>query len=150
MNKMINHMKKILFALLACASLLTACEPKEILVTKITLFKYEGSLVEGDSRLIKAIISPEAATRPEITWTSSDTGVARVEPGATKNGVAQGTIVAVAQGTATITLSATDGSGVTAAYELTVTEKSILVTRIQLTKENAKLNVGQKLIGDFP
>lgn len=143
MNKMINHMKKILFALLACASLLTACEPKEILVTKITLFKYEGSLVEGDSRLIKAIISPEAATRPEITWTSSDTGVARVEPGATKNGVAQGTIVAVAQGTATITLSATDGSGVTAAYELTVTEKSILVTRIQLTKENAKLNVGQ-------
>ena len=143
MNKKIKHMKKILFALLACATLLTACEPKEILVTKITLHKYEGSLVEGDSRLIKAIVSPEAATRPEITWTSSDTGVARVEPGATKNGVAQGTIVAVAQGTATITLSATDGSGVTAAYALTVTEKSILVTRIQLTKESAKLNVGQ-------
>ena len=138
-------MKKILFALLACATLLTACEPKEILVSKITLHKYEGSLVEGESRLIKAIVSPEAATHPEIVWTSSNTAVATVEPGATKNGVAQGTIVAVAEGTATITLAATDGSGVTAEYELTVTEKSILVTRIQLTKESAKLNVGETL-----
>ena len=138
-------MKKILFALLACAALLTACEPKDILVSKITLHKYEGSMIEGESRLIKAIVSPEAATNPEITWTSSNTAVATVEPGQTKNGVAQGTITAVSMGTATITLAATDGSGVTAEYELTVTEKSILVTRIQLTKESAKLNVGETL-----
>ena len=140
-----NHMKKILFALLACATLLTACEPKEILVTKITLHKYEGSLLEGQERLIKAIISPEAATRPEITWTSSDPSVATVEAGQTKNSIAQGTITAVSPGVATITLAATDGSGVKAEYELTVTEKSILVTRIQLTKESAKLNIGQTI-----
>lgn len=138
-------MKKILYALLACATLLTACEPKEILVSKITLHKYEGSLVEGQQRLIKAIVSPEAATRPEITWTSSDPSVATVEDGLTKNSIAQGTITAVAPGTATITLAATDGSGVKAEYELTVTEKSILVTRIQLTKESAKLHIGQTI-----
>ena len=138
-------MKKILFALLACVALLSACEPKEILVTKITLHKYEGSMVEGQERLIKAIVSPEAATRPEITWTSSDPSVATVKAGQTKNSIAQGTITAVAPGIATITLAATDGSGVTAAYELTVTEKMIPVTRIQLTKESAKLKIGESV-----
>ncbi len=51
-------------------------------------------------------------TKPEVEWTSSDKNVATVD--------AEGKVTAVGFGSATITVSAKDGSGVTDTFEITV------------------------------
>ena len=61
-------------------------------------------------------IQPSDATRKTVKWTTSNSRVAIVSG----NGVVKGT----SAGTATITASATDGSGVKASCKVTVTDKS--------------------------
>ncbi len=81
-------------------------------VTGITLDKTTFSIEEGQEASITATITPQNATNKQLSWTSSNEDVATVE-----NGV----VTAVAVGTATITAAATDGSGVTATCQVTVT-----------------------------
>ena len=81
-------------------------------VTEITLDKTTLSIEKGKEATITANITPQNATNKQLNWTSSNEDVATVE-----NGV----VTAVAVGTATITAAATDGSGVTATCQVTVT-----------------------------
>ncbi|MBD5254820.1 MAG: Ig domain-containing protein [Barnesiella sp.] len=97
-------------------------------VTSITLSQTSVELTIGESTTITATISPENAEDKTITWSSSDTAVATVT---------NGTITAVAVGTATITASCGD---VTA--ECTVTVNSIAVTSIQLSEKSVTLSEG--------
>ena len=111
-------MKKILSALTAavcvilCVLGLSACNAENynnVDVTDITLDIPEITLAEGENYTLTATITPSNATNQAVEWSSSDENVATVD-GAS--------VVAVAEGEATITVTA--GNGKTASCKVTV------------------------------
>ena len=83
---------------------------KNVAVTGVTLDKSEVSITVGKTATLTATITPSNATNKNVSWTSSDEGVATVE-----NGV----VTAVAKGSATITVTTEDGN-YSASCEVTV------------------------------
>lgn len=80
--------------------------------TGVTLDKTTASLAVGGTQKLTAKVAPDDADDKTVTFTSSDTAIATVTP-------VQGTVTAVAEGTATIT--ATTSNGKTATCVITVT-----------------------------
>ena len=109
----------------------------EVKVTGITLDKTEVSLKEKETVQITAEVAPVNATNKKLNWKSSAPAVATVD--------STGKVIAVAAGSAVITCSATDGSGVTATCKVTVTKPEVKVTRITLNKANASIEKGKTL-----
>lgn len=101
-------------------------------ITQITLSKTASSLSIGNSEILTAVVTPSNATNKTITWSSSNTSVATVN--------ASGQVTAVGKGTAVITATATDGSGVSASCTYTVVK---LVSSITLNKTSSTLRLGQ-------
>ena len=66
----------------------------------------------GQTASLTATVNPDNAANKNITWSSSDSSIATVN--------ANGTVTAVANGTADITATAADGSGVSAKCNVTV------------------------------
>lgn len=130
-------MKKILVALLACATLFAACkkEPVPVLVQTIKLDQTAASVVEGESFTLAAVVSPKEADNQTLEWTSDNEAVATVN----ENGVVTG----VKAGTAKITATATDGSKVSASCTVTVTEAPIKVTKLAFDPAEVALAVGE-------
>ena len=85
----------------------------------ITMSKYEVGV--GYMVRATATVSPEDAENREVTWSSSNTAVARVQVVDVKNNAAD--VIGVGPGTVIITATAKDGSGVTASVRVTVTPK---------------------------
>ena len=79
--------------------------------TSISLDKSEAEVTEGETLTLVATVLPDDASIKDVTWSSSDESVATV------NG---GLVTAVAPGTATITATTTDGTGLSATCQLTV------------------------------
>lgn len=80
----------------------TITEPTtNVPVTGVTLNQTALSLDVGSSSTLTATVAPENATNKAVTWTTDNTEVATV---------ADGVVTAVAEGTATITATTTDGS----------------------------------------
>lgn len=86
-------------------------------VNKITL-SGSGSVDEGSSITLKAVVAPSNATNKNVTWSSSDTTVATVS--------STGKVTALKEGKVTIKCTAKDGSKVTASK--TVTVKAVKAT----------------------
>lgn len=84
----------------------------DILVNSISLSKASAILTVGETLEISATITPDDAANKSVVWSSSNDNVANVSD----NGV----VTAIAEGTATITATAADGSGVTETCEVTV------------------------------
>ena len=82
-------------------------------VSSVTLDKTTLALTVGDTDQLTATVNPEDATNQGVSWRSSNTGVATVG----NNGL----VTAIGAGTATITVTTSDGS-FTASCEVTVTE----------------------------
>ena len=72
-----------------------------IAVTGVTLNKTSASISVGETETLTATVAPSNALNKAVTWTSSNTSVATVS---------NGTVTAVAAGSATITVTTTDGS----------------------------------------
>ena len=89
-------------------------EPDEpdVDVTSVTLSKTSLSLEKNNTATLTATVAPSNATNKTITWTSSNTSVAKVS--------SSGVVTAVSAGTATITAKSNNGK--TAACKVTVTE----------------------------
>ena len=102
-------------------------------VTSITLSQTTLSLAVGSTQTLTATVLPTNATNKSVAWTSSNTSVATVSQA--------GTISALASGSCTIVCSATDGSGVYAECQVTVTAGTP-VTSITLNETAINLNVG--------
>ena len=107
-------MKRILFffltAMIIClVSSALAADP--VPVESITLNATELSLQAQKNASVRATVSPFNASNKNLAWTSSDENVARV---------IDGRITAVKSGTATITATAQDGSGVSASLQVNV------------------------------
>lgn len=96
---------------------------KAIPVTGISLNKTTLSLASGDSETLYATITPSDATDQTVSWTSSNSSVATVS--------SSGLVTTKAVGSATITVTSTDG-GKKATCSVTVTP--ISVTGVTLNK----------------
>ena len=125
-------MKKALFISL-CALLLagTGCkkneepEPHKVAVTGVSLKPNTLSLKVGEAETLSAVVIPANADNKTVSWSSSDNSVATV---------ADGLVTAVKEGSATITVTTTDG-GKTATCAVTVTADVVPVTGIIWRKE---------------
>ena len=81
--------------------------PKPVKVSSITLNQTSLTMTsKGQTASLTATVNPGNAANKSITWSSSNSSVATVS--------ANGTVTAVANGTADITATAADGSGVSA------------------------------------
>jgi endoglucanase len=109
-------MKK-LFLLLLIVPLLWvgSCSSDSGSSISVSLDKDSVTLVVGKTAKLTAAVSPADAPNKAITWTTSNAGIATVTAG---------TVTAVAEGTATITVTTKDG-GKTANCAVTVTPRPI-------------------------
>ncbi|WP_353882812.1 immunoglobulin-like domain-containing protein [Paenibacillus amylolyticus] len=89
-----------------------ALNGKNVPVSGISLDKTTLSIVEGQSGQLTATVAPANATKKAVTWSCSDTAVATVS--------ATGQVIAVAPGTARITVTTVDG-GLSSSATVTVT-----------------------------
>ena len=106
-----------------------------VLVEGITLNATEQTLTEGETFALTASVTPENATNKSLAWTSSDENVATVD--------ANGLVSAVKEGTATITVKATDGSNVSTKCTIKVKAAVVLVEGITLNATEQTLTVGE-------
>lgn len=94
-------------------------QPKK--VSYITLNKSSINMTIGSTQTLSvSSVAPADAVDKSVTWSSSATGVATVDP-------STGEVNAVAEGTATITATANDGSGKTATCSVTVYPEGTVV-----------------------
>ena len=100
-------------------------------VSSVSLDKTAITLAEGETQTLTAIVSPDNAQDKSVTWSSSDATVATVDQ--------NGKVTAVKAGTATITVTTTDG-GKTATCAVTVIAK---VASVSLDKTSITLTVGE-------
>lgn len=110
-------------------------EPVKVAVTGVSLDIFDLGLEVGQQVTLIATVKPDNATDKTVSWTSSDTKVAKVS---------DGTVLAVAVGKATITVTTKDG-GKTATCTVTVMEpkpETVAVTGVTLDKSTLNLEVG--------
>ncbi|MBQ2951156.1 MAG: CotH kinase family protein [Prevotella sp.] len=97
-------------------------------VSSIKLSSASLTIGVGDKSQLKATISPSNALNQKLTWSSSNASVVQVDE--------KGMLTAVATGSATITVTANDGSGVKATCAVTVTKNeatagSLIINELQ-------------------
>ena len=95
-------------------------KPATVSVTGLKLDKDSLTLQENGSDTLTATVEPADATNKDVTWASSDNNIATVSE--------DGTVTAINAGTATITATAADGSGISASCNLTVTHGNMIQT----------------------
>ena len=100
-------------------------------VASVSLDKNTLELAEGEFATLVATVLPENANEKSVTWSSSDEAVAKVDQ--------TGKVTAVKKGTATITVTTTDG-GKTASCTVTVIAK---VASVSLDKNEMELTEGE-------
>ena len=100
-------------------SITVKMQPKK--VSSITLNKSSINLTIGSKQTLSvSSVSPDDAVDKSVTWSSNATGVATVN-------ATTGEVTAVAEGTATITATANDGSGKTATCSVKVYPEGTVV-----------------------
>ena len=104
------------------ASCVVTVEKKVVAVSKISLSQTAATLIEGEDLTLTAMVTPDDAADKSISWSSSNPSVATVDN--------TGKVTAVAAGTAIITATANDGSGVSASCEVTVTKPTYVIITI--------------------
>lgn len=95
-------------------------KPVVIPVTGVKLDKASLTLQETGSDTLTVTVEPDNATNKNVNWESSDTSIATVD--------ASGKVTAISAGSATITVAAADGSGVSASCSVTVTHGNMVHT----------------------
>ena len=103
-------------------------------VTGVSLDKTSLTMEEGAITTLSATVVPEDADDQSLTWESDAPAVATVDE--------NGKVTAVEAGSATITVTTTDG-GYTASCNVTVKKAVVNVTGVSLDQETLKLSPGQ-------
>ena len=89
---------------------------EKVFVESITLDASQITVETGQSVQLEAVVYPEDATDKRIEWTSSNPAVAEVD--------AEGMVRAIGTGSAVITATSCDGSGVSAQCEILVDDST--------------------------
>ncbi len=103
------------------------------LVATVSLSKTDATVMRTQKVKLTAAIVPTTASRKSVTWKSSNTKVASVS--------SSGVVTGKSAGTAVITCTAKDGSGITASCTVTVTP--ITVTGLRLSKAALTVRAGR-------
>ena len=109
--------------------------PSTISVTAVSLDKHEADLNVGDELSLTATVLPENATNKNVSWTSSNEEVAKVDN--------TGLVTGIAPGEAVITVTTEDG-GFTANCSVNVTEAVIPVESVTLDQSEISLTIGSE------
>jgi uncharacterized protein YjdB len=116
---------------------ITAINP--VLASDITLDPSAAFDIQvGSSAKVTATVTPSNATNKAVNWSSSAGGVATVDTA--------GNVTAVSVGSATITATAADGSGVLKTVEVTVVPVTTPVTSVVSTSTYEALSVGDEVV----
>lgn len=113
------------------SSVNSAVRPEEVRVQEIKLPVSAQTMRVGDTFALSATITPDDAKNKEVSYTSTDAGIASVD----ENGL----ITAVAAGSCKIICTAKDGSGVTSECQIIVIQS---VTGISLAPATLTIPVG--------
>ena len=109
-------------------------------VTSITLNTEQLTMEYGTKEQLTATVAPDDADNLGLTWTSDNEEVTTVD----ENGL----VTAVGEGTATITATANDGSGVSASCVVTVTFidgiAGIETSKVTVLAANGRITVSGK------
>ena len=111
-----------------------AVEPKPVKVSKITLAGTISKLAAGKKVTLKATVQPSNADNKKLSWKTSNPKVAVVS--------GNGVVTAKGAGTATITATAADGSGVKGTYKVSVVKHA--VKKITLKSSSKAIAAGKK------
>ena len=103
-------------------------------VESVSINKSNLTLTVGDSFTLKAVVKPSDADNKNISWKSSNAGVASVNT--------DGNVTAISVGSATITVTTDDGAK-SATCEVTVKEKTYNVEGVTLDQETITLTEGE-------
>lgn len=101
MKKTLSRSLSLLLAIVLAVSLALPAAAASVAVTGVTLDKTTLTLAPKDSYTLKATVKPDNATNQNLTWKSNKPAVATVSR--------KGEVTAVAEGTATITVTTNDG-----------------------------------------
>lgn len=104
-----------------------------VLVTSISLNHYSYTLNIGKTIQLSASVSPSNATNNAIEWSSSDVNVAIVS--------SSGLVTAVAEGTCTIYVKATDGSNISEHCSITVKKINMLSVIAATSSRGATIKI---------
>ena len=143
-----NYMKVQKIILMAIAVFLPllsviSCEdplPESIPVTAVTLNSASMELVEGESQMLTAVVSPSNADNQKVIWMSSNSSVASVT---------EGKVTALKPGSATITVKTVDG-GKTAICEVTVKARpKAEMLKIEFTNTSGSIGGDLYINGEY-
>ena len=112
-------------------SIVFTIEVDDVNVSGVSLSQTEASMTVGETLTLTPTVLPANATDKSVTWTTSDESVATV---------ADGVVTAVAAGTATITVTTTDGAK-TATCTVTIAEPTYTVTVKEGTEDAANWTI---------
>ncbi|RFM28215.1 T9SS C-terminal target domain-containing protein [Deminuibacter soli] len=104
-----------------------------VAVTGVTVSPATASMAIGGTQQLTPTVAPSNATNKNVSYSSSNTGIATVN--------STGLVTGVAAGTATITVTTADGAK-TATAAITVTSGNVAVTGVTLAPATASLTVG--------
>ena len=109
-------------------------------VESITLDNESMTVLTTKTGKLNATINPEDARVKDVTYTSSNNNIIAIVD------AKAGTFIAgAAEGEATITCTANDGTGVFATCKITVKKSFVPATSVTLNKTNASMEVGNSL-----
>ncbi len=132
-----EFVKFTLFITLMIVAILTGCKDDDEIVKKVTGVTLNATtleLIEGKTQVLTATVVPQDATNKTVTWKSSKPTIATVDN--------KGKVTAIKKGTATITVTTTDGNK-TATCKVTVKAKIIHVTEVKLDKTDITKTEGE-------
>ena len=129
-----THTRRALLTAAAAILLITSCGKKEETagVSSVAVTPSRIEIIEGESAVLSASVSPEAASDRAVAWSSSDRSVATVDKA--------GTVHGLRPGTATVTATAEGKSGTCA---VTVKAKAVNVTEVTLDRTELTLTEGE-------
>lgn len=107
----------------------------EVVAESVTLSQTSLTLKEGETAALTATVKPDNAVDKTVTWSTDNEAVATV---------ADGTVTAKAEGTATITVSTVNGK--TADCTVTVKKNIVNPTGISLSQTALSLKAGQTAV----
>ena len=102
-------------------------------VTGVLVSPSNLTLTEGETAMLVATVSPVDADNPEVTWSSTDNGIATVD--------GNGLVTALSAGSVSITATTDDG-GFTSSSTITVEAAAVPVTGVEVSPLTLTLTEG--------